>query len=288
VRLDRAWSAEPGAARRAAPKAFQLTAEESARFLQIVSDSALITRHYDLNLWLNGEIQQFLPHEILLAAWGDFSTGPLKLDITSALPGVRTAGLAHCRLDDLVRDAYAQWTGAGRRPVLSSMVAPSAECACSLHAALRGMRSVMLHGVRDQRSGHESLYLAFSYGSLTKGGCKQRFVSVVDALIAQIDGAFRKIETLVLHDEPAPRLGRTLLDLSPRERQIIESVCEGMTNVDIAIALDISPFTVKNHVQRIFRKLGVTNRTQAAARYAEAMRQAALENAAPPGRGEQG
>jgi DNA-binding CsgD family transcriptional regulator len=53
-------------------------------------------------------------------------------------------------------------------------------------------------------------------------------------------------------------------------------VCRGRTNLEIAAALGISPFTVKNHVQRIFRKVGVTNRTQAAARYAEAVRQATL------------
>jgi DNA-binding CsgD family transcriptional regulator len=53
--------------------------------------------------------------------------------------------------------------------------------------------------------------------------------------------------------------------------------------MDVAAALDISPFTVKNHVQRIFRKIGVTNRTQAAARYVEALRQQALTLAGQSG-----
>jgi len=44
----------------------------------------------------------------------------------------------------------------------------------------------------------------------------------------------------------------------------------GKTNLDIAAVLDISPFTVKNHVQRIFRKIGVSNRTHAAANYNQA------------------
>jgi FixJ family two-component response regulator len=61
---------------------------------------------------------------------------------------------------------------------------------------------------------------------------------------------------------------------------VLEALCRGRTNLQIAAALDISPFTVKNHVQRIFRKIGVTNRTQAAARYTEAVRQAALGLAA--------
>ena len=70
--------------------------------------------------------------------------------------------------------------------------------------------------------------------------------------------------------------GANVLDLSTRELEVLESMCRGKTNLEIAAALDISPFTVKNHVQRIFRKIGVTNRTQAAARYSEARRQAAL------------
>jgi len=63
--------------------------------------------------------------------------------------------------------------------------------------------------------------------------------------------------------------------------EVLDALCRGRTNVQIAAALEISPFTVKNHVQRIFRKIGVTNRTQAAARYTEAVRQAALSLAAP-------
>ena len=71
-----------------------------------------------------------------------------------------------------------------------------------------------------------------------------------------------------------------MLDLSPREIDVLEAICRGKTNLDIAAALAISPFTVKNHVQRIFRKIGVTNRTQAAARYAEALLHAAVSSVA--------
>jgi DNA-binding NarL/FixJ family response regulator len=79
----------------------------------------------------------------------------------------------------------------------------------------------------------------------------------------------------------ALRADANVLDLSTREMEVLDALCRGRTNVQIAAALEISPFTVKNHVQRIFRKIGVTNRTQAAARYTEAVRQAALSLAAP-------
>lgn len=52
--------------------------------------------------------------------------------------------------------------------------------------------------------------------------------------------------------------------LSPREREVLEALAKGWTNNQIADALAITPDTVKNHVQYIFLKLGVTNRTQAA------------------------
>ena len=54
---------------------------------------------------------------------------------------------------------------------------------------------------------------------------------------------------------------------SEREREIMDWVRKGKTNQEIGTILDISAFTVKNHLQRIFKKLGVFNRTQAVTRY---------------------
>lgn len=50
--------------------------------------------------------------------------------------------------------------------------------------------------------------------------------------------------------------------LSTRERQVIQRVAEGMSNREIAHALDLSPHTVKNYLFRIFDKLGVSSRTE--------------------------
>lgn len=51
--------------------------------------------------------------------------------------------------------------------------------------------------------------------------------------------------------------------LTPRQRQVVDLVAEGKSNVDIARALGLSPGTVKIHMTRIFRTLGVKSRTQA-------------------------
>lgn len=52
--------------------------------------------------------------------------------------------------------------------------------------------------------------------------------------------------------------------LTPRELEVLRRLSAGETNNQIAAALGISTETVKEHVQHILRKLGVTDRTQAA------------------------
>ena len=51
--------------------------------------------------------------------------------------------------------------------------------------------------------------------------------------------------------------------LSQREKEIMEWVRIGKTNYEIGMILNISAFTVKNHLQRIFKKFDVANRAQA-------------------------
>jgi len=54
--------------------------------------------------------------------------------------------------------------------------------------------------------------------------------------------------------------------LTPRERQVLALVAEGLTNGQIAERLFISAKTASVHVSAILRKLGVATRTEAALR----------------------
>ena len=55
--------------------------------------------------------------------------------------------------------------------------------------------------------------------------------------------------------------------LTEREESVLNLIAEGRSNGEIARALRMSPNTVKFHLRNLYSKLGVTNRTQAAAHF---------------------
>ena len=62
-----------------------------------------------------------------------------------------------------------------------------------------------------------------------------------------------------------PRLSSDIeVPLTQRESEVLRQLALGLTNKEIAMALSISYETVKEHVQHILRKVGVSDRTQAA------------------------
>jgi DNA-binding NarL/FixJ family response regulator len=65
------------------------------------------------------------------------------------------------------------------------------------------------------------------------------------------------------HDNPA------LARLTQRERATLELLSKGCVNKEIAQAMGISPWTVHNHIKKIFERLNVRTRTEAVLRYLE-------------------
>jgi DNA-binding CsgD family transcriptional regulator len=95
--------------------------------------------------------------------------------------------------------------------------------------------------------------------------------SVLDAVSGE-RGVLQITPTQILPGEPILLELREHRDHSPadaltvRERQILARAGAGDTNRQIANVLGLSHYTVQNHLQSIYRKLDVTNRTAAAAR----------------------
>jgi two-component system response regulator DevR len=74
----------------------------------------------------------------------------------------------------------------------------------------------------------------------------------------------RLMSSLRGSDTPAEPQDEALAGLSPREREILGLIGEGLTNRQIGQRLFLSEKTVKNHISRLLAKLGVERRVQAA------------------------
>ena len=64
--------------------------------------------------------------------------------------------------------------------------------------------------------------------------------------------------------QQAPRTRASIPALTPREEDVLRHVAEGLTNPEVARRLEVTVHAVKFHLTSIYRKLGVTNRTEAA------------------------
>jgi DNA-binding NarL/FixJ family response regulator len=67
-------------------------------------------------------------------------------------------------------------------------------------------------------------------------------------------------KTFLLTSEKAEPRGRSASDLTRRQRQLMALVATGMTNKEIASSLQLSEFTVKNHIRRIMAHLQANSR----------------------------
>ncbi len=82
---------------------------------------------------------------------------------------------------------------------------------------------------------------------------------VTRRLIAEF-AALRRRPSIDAGDELAPA---SLDALTTRETQVLRLVAEGLSNAEIAVRLVVNEETVKTHVSRVLRKLGLRDRTQA-------------------------
>lgn len=62
---------------------------------------------------------------------------------------------------------------------------------------------------------------------------------------------------------------RQRLEVSPRQREILDLIAEGRCNQEIAARLGLSPNTVKFHIRALYARLGVRNRVEAANEHAQ-------------------
>jgi DNA-binding NarL/FixJ family response regulator len=90
-----------------------------------------------------------------------------------------------------------------------------------------------------------------------------RIIAAGDALLAP--NITRRLISEFAHQHPGPAATTIprLEELTPREMDVLRLLAEGLSNPEIAARLVVTEETVKTHVSRVLRKLGLRDRTQA-------------------------
>jgi two-component system response regulator DevR len=128
----------------------------------------------------------------------------------------------------------------------------------AIRAAAPGAKVLMI-SMMDDRDVFLRAVRAGAVGYLLKDASAEDIVATVRQLADNSVVCPRHLEPVLFDYVAAGSPSRAGLTL--RERQLIKLIGEGLTNKEIAARLHLSEQTVKNHVHRILRKTGTSNRT---------------------------
>lgn len=131
---------------------------------------------------------------------------------------------------------------------------------------------ILVMGVADSQAEIMAYINAGAFGYILREANPQELIANIraahdDKALISPAMAGRLIERIALLTERLVELGIDASDyeeLTPREREILELISQGLTNQEIADALVIELGTVKNHVHNVLNKLHVNSRKDAA------------------------
>ncbi|MBA3598362.1 MAG: hypothetical protein H0W40_13455 [Methylibium sp.] len=247
--------------------------------MRVIEAAPQVRRRHHFFLWNQGPLQRLLPHQVVVCGAYQRQRKELVHDAfhSVVLPGAVLELLSDSRAP-FMRGLGAAWVQGGCRALCielasTATAAPvvphtAVDCAAAQRDLLLGcgIGELLVHGVSRPQRPHEieSLFVFATPG----GRSTVQHALHLELLMPFVHSTWRRVQGLegelrqpgapAAHPSGGPAL-------SARERQILAGLCRGLSNQQLGEQLGLSPLTVKNHVQKILRKLGAANRTQAVA-----------------------
>jgi transcriptional regulator EpsA len=204
-------------------------------------------------------LQSFLPHDALIFGCGQYASPEFRCEVLARGNTWEDRALQG-ELDRLAGLMLEAWQRGGHVPRCFSPGSGERPCAITELLARLGLGHALAHGTREF-SGDSSGFFVFLRMPESPG---RRHAYFAEVLMPYLHTTLHRM--LRAEKGTPDRRARHSIRLSAREAQVISFVRDGKTNQQIAELLELSPLTVKNHVQNILRKLDVANRAQAVAK----------------------
>lgn len=240
-----------------------LSGREQEYLLRVIEAAVQVRELRQFYLWTQGQLQALLPHRLMLCLHLDGADAPLRLECLHAgvlddavmaqlcdpVDGLALRLARHCRH----AERLPAMTG-GRRGGDAMLELFGREL------RLAGFEHMVVHG-SGALPGGATLFALCGWAAPPA----PRHAWFLALLLPHLHLALLRLA------EPAARKAAgagpaSARPLSAREREILGWLREGKSNFEVGCILGISALTVKNHLQRIYRALGVSNRTHALAR----------------------
>jgi transcriptional regulator EpsA len=216
-------------------------------------------------LWTQGQLQALLPHQVMVCL--QFGAQDELQHVECLHSTVLDAALRNRlsnRDDGLALRLAQHCRASGRMPAMLD-AGPGADPLkagqglAPFQSELRelGLENLLLHG-SERLPGGATFFVMFGLPHRPRS----RHAYFLQLLLPYLHLSLQRIN----RQQAQARAGTLARPVSAREAEILHWVREGKSNEEIGLILGISGLTVKNHLQRLYRLLGVSNRAQAISR----------------------
>lgn len=254
---------------------YSLSPTQGEQLLRFIDASRQVMRRYNFFGWTQSHLSGLVPHLAVICGSWQRSSRCLTFEAFESVLITPASRQALCAPEGaLVSAATAAWIEGRGRPLilgLQHFMGESESAARQLRAEL-GDVQLLVHGsARPLRPSEvETIFLFIVPPGRSVGVTGLHLASCTQPYLHSVWLRVLEVEAQLNLAPSAPRplaAGRTPSggSITGREQQILNGVRDGKNNLQIGQALSISPLTVKNHLQKILRKLGAANRAQAVA-----------------------
>jgi transcriptional regulator EpsA len=206
--------------------------------------------------WTQGLLQSLIPHELLICTLCLGKPPAFRADgFSMTTPDPAAFSDAFLRDAPVAPALLKMWEERRYQPVVVDGIIGNGSFARELERL--GATQLLVHGVHDADGRALTL---FTFAS-RPGAVGARQIYLAQLLAPAMHAAWVRTQLQRTASAVGKASGHGVLTV--REQDILKWIYLGKSNFEIGAILKISPHTVKNHVQKILRKLNVVNRTQA-------------------------